>query len=67
MATSEGTMKAGTKIIVTFPARLDGVTQERATVARVTKDMLPLPAGYVPVRFEGDSGTILVHSQYIAQ
>lgn len=53
-------MKAGTKITVTwtFTGRV-----ESATVARTTKDMLPLPADYVPVRFA--QGVVLVHSSII--
>lgn len=53
-------MKAGTKITVTWT--FTGRT-ESATVARTTNDMLPLPAGYVPVRFA--QGVVLVHSSII--
>jgi hypothetical protein len=58
----ENDMTAGTKIIVTWP-RPEGDMQESATIAKTTKMMRPLPAGYVPVRFK--TGTVLVHSQYI--
>jgi len=51
-------MKAGTRITVTF-IRPQGDVQERAKVARTMRYMLPMPAGYVPVRF--DSGVLLVH------
>ena len=43
-------MKAGAKVLVTSIQR-QGKVQESATVCRVTRAMLPLPAGYVPVRF----------------
>ena len=56
-------MKAGTKITVTF-TRPEGDVQESAKVAQTRAYMLPLPSGYVPVRF--DSGVLLVHSRYIA-
>ena len=55
-------MKPGTKITVTF-IRPEGDVQESASVARTTAAMLPLPAGYVPVRFT--TGVLLVHSTYI--
>ena len=58
-------MKAGTGVTVTF-IRPEGNAKEAATIARVTKAMLPLPAGYVPVRF-ADGGTLLVNAQYISQ
>ena len=57
-------MKAGTKINVTF-IRPEGNVTERATVQRTTSDMLPLPQGYVPVRFANDGAKLLVHSRYI--
>jgi hypothetical protein len=45
-------IKAGTPILVRF-TRQDGSTgQERAKIARVMPYMLPIPQGYVPVRFE---------------
>jgi hypothetical protein len=57
-------MEAGTKITVTF-IRPEGDAKESATVVPTTAEMLPLPSGYVPVRF-ADGGTILVHQQYIS-
>ena len=57
-------MRAGTKITVTF-IRPEGDAKESATVARITKAMLPMPTGYVPVRF-ADGGVLLVHAQYIS-
>lgn len=57
-------MKAGQRIVVAFPARLHGPKEEGAKVARTTPAMLPLPPGYVPVRFD-DGARLLVHQQYI--
>lgn len=57
-------MKAGSKIIVTW-RRPEGDVTELATVGRVTKAMLPLPAGYVPVRFP--QGVLLVHASAIRE
>jgi hypothetical protein len=57
-------MRAGTKIAVKF-IRPEGDVKESATIARVTKAMLPMPAGYVAVRF-ADGGVLLVHAQYIS-
>lgn len=59
-------MKAGTKILVTF-IRPEGDVSERATVRRVTPAMLPLPLGYVPVKFENDGAVLMVHSSYITE
>ena len=59
-------MKAGTKVTVTF-IRPEGDVKEAATIGRVTKAMLPMPAGYVPVRFAADGALLLVHTQYISQ
>ena len=56
-------MKVGTKIVVTF-MRPEGDVTELAIVARVTKQMLPLPAGYMPVRFQ--QGVLLVHLSRIS-
>lgn len=39
-------------------------TYEVATLARVTRQMLPLPIGYVPVRFS-DGARLLVHTSRI--
>ena len=60
------TLKAGTKVVVTF-IRPEGNVSECATVRRVSPSMLPLPPGYVPVRFALDSATLLVHSTYITE
>lgn len=57
-------MRAGQRIIVTFPGRLHSPAQERAMVARTTPAMLPLPDGYIPVRFS-DGARLLVHQSYI--
>ena len=57
-------MKAGTQVTVTF-IRPEGDAKESATIGRVTKAMMPMPAGYVPVRF-ADGGLLLIHSQYIS-
>ena len=59
-------MKAGTKVTVTF-IRPEGDAKEAATIARMTKHMLPMPAGYMPVRFKADGALLLVHLSYIAQ
>lgn len=58
-------MKAGTKVTVTF-IRPGGNVQEAATIGRVTKAMLPMPEGYLPVRFAADGALLLVHRQYIS-
>jgi hypothetical protein len=57
-------MKAGTKITITW-IRPKGDVKEAATVGRVTAAMLPMPAGYVPVRF-ADGGMLLVHQMHIS-
>ena len=57
-------MKVGTKIAVTF-FRPEGDVTELAIVARVTKQMLPLPASYMPVRFH-QQGVVLVHLSRIS-
>ena len=59
-------MKAGTKVTVTF-IRPEGDAKEAAVIGRVTKAMLPMPAGHVPVRFAADGALLLIHSSYIAQ
>lgn len=38
-----------------------------AHTARVTKVMLPLPDGYVPVRFDDSRAVLLVHSSSIRE
>lgn len=58
-------MRAGQRIVVIFPFRREGPKQERAIVARTTPVMLPLPDGYIPVRFS-DGARLLVHESYIA-
>lgn len=57
-------MKAGQRIVVSFPARLYGPKEEGARVARTTAAMRPLPPGYVPVRFD-DGARLLVSEQHI--
>lgn len=57
-------MKAGTNVNVKF-IRPEGDVTEQATVCRVTAMMLPLPAGYLPVRFAADGAVALVHASYI--
>lgn len=56
-------MRAGTKITVRF-IRPEGDVTESATVTRTMKDMLPMPVGYVPVRF-ANGGRLLVHTSQI--
>jgi len=58
-------MKAGTKIQVRW-IRPEGDVLESATVRRVAAYMLPLPVGYVPVRF-ADGGTLMVHQSSIVE
>ena len=58
-------MKAGSKVTVTF-IRPEGDVKEAAIIGRVTKAMLPMPAGYVPVRFVADGARLLVHAQHIS-
>jgi hypothetical protein len=53
-------MKHGTRIetISCWP----GVEPERGTIMRVTREMMPLPAGYHPVKFDiPPSNGILIH------
>ena len=58
------TFKPGASVTVHW-VRPEGDVQEQAVIARTTSDMLPLPAGYVPVRFVGDTGTVLVYCDRI--
>ena len=58
-------MKPGAKVLVTSIQR-QGKVQEPATVCRVTRAMLPLPAGYVPVRFSAGGAVVLAPSSCIA-
>lgn len=58
-------MKAGTKVTVRCIGRLDGVLQETATIARTMPNMIPLPEGYIPVRFDADGARLLVHREKI--
>lgn len=51
------------QVLVTWH-RPEGDVTEAAKLARVTRDMLPLPAGYVPVRF-ADGGVLLIHSSSV--
>jgi hypothetical protein len=51
------------QVLVTW-RRPEGDVTESAKLARVTKNMLPLPTGYVPVRF-AYSGVLLVHSSAV--
>jgi hypothetical protein len=57
--------RTGASITVNW-IRPEGVFSEPATVARTTKHMLPLPVGYVPVRFS-DGGVLLVHDSRLSQ
>ena len=63
-ASRSKSMRVGTKITVTF-SRPEGDVQESAKVARTMGYMLPLPDGYVPVRF--DSGVLMVHVSAIQE
>ena len=56
---------AGRPITITW-TRPEGDVTEAAKIARATKTMLPLPIGYVPVRF-ADGGVLLVHASRIAE
>lgn len=59
-------MKAGSKVYVKF-INVDGSEgREPATVAITTREMLPMPAGYVPVRFHDGGATALIPSDRIA-
>ena len=57
-------LKAGTSVTVTF-VRPEGDHAESATIRRPTAAMLPLPAGYVPVRFANGS-TALVSAALVS-
>ena len=58
-------MKAGTQITVKGFDMEGDEFRECAKVARTTKDMLPMPQGYVPVLF-ADGSKMLVPSERIA-
>ena len=59
------TMKPGTKIIVALNVWTNGIRKtEGATVIPTKQSMLPMPDGFVPVRFD-DGSRLLVHSSYI--
>ena len=54
-------IKAGTRIEVRGRDFTGREVWEAATVGRVTKVMLPMPAGYHPVRFDVGGSGLLVH------
>lgn len=58
-------MKPGTRVFVTH-IRPEGDVTEMATVRRTTSAMLPLPAGYMPLRFVAEGATLLVHESRIS-
>ena len=60
-------MKAGTRVVVTFIRPEPGVYQELATVCRVVRKDMPLPPGYIRIRFDGDKAAGLVHVSYIKE
>lgn len=54
-----------TKIIKVRQIGTDGCEQlENARLAAVKRDMLPLPSGFVPVRFS-NGGMLMVHASRI--
>ena len=58
-------MKVGTQVLVRlYVGSIPAV--EDATVCRKTKDMLPIPDGYIPVRFL-DGRRLLAHESRIVQ
>lgn len=57
-------MKAGTKVTIKF-IRPEGDVLEPAMIVRTAQCMLPLPHGYLPVRFDSDRAILLVHSSAI--
>jgi hypothetical protein len=57
-------MKAGTKVMVQGWNIAGLPVTENATVARVTKEMIPMPANYVPVRF-ADGRKLLIPSEHV--
>lgn len=63
-ASKSTNMKAGTKVALNFIMMREGAAKEIATIARVTKRMLPMPDGYLPVRFS-DGGVLLIHKNQI--
>ena len=53
-------IKSGTPVQVEFVGLEGGLRYERATVARRIAAILPIPAGFVPIRF-ADGARLLVH------
>jgi hypothetical protein len=53
-------MKVGAQVLIKGSNASGAATVEAATVCRTTKAMLPMPAGYVPVRF-ADGARLLAH------
>jgi len=60
----EMSIKSGTPVQVEFVGLEGGLRYERATVARKMASMLPLPAGFIPVRFS-DGARMLAHESVI--
>ena len=59
-------MKSGTRVVVTFPNLMSPKT-ETGVVCRITAAMRPIPAGYVPVRFDADKARMLVPAELVVQ
>jgi hypothetical protein len=57
-------MKTGSHVLIKGSAVNGTAVCERATVCRTTHAMLPLPAGYVPVRF-ADGARLLCYASNI--
>ena len=60
-------MKKG-KVVITEAWGPDGVLYERGVVQEAKAHMLPIPHGYVPVKFDIDQSVLLVHlSRFISE
>ena len=60
-------MKKG-KVVITEAWGPDGVHYERGVVQEAKAHMLPIPPGYVPVKFDIDQSVLLVHlSRFISE
>lgn len=61
MATAAPKFKVGQRVGM-LSWHMDGTAwRQPAKVARTMPYMLPMPPGYVPVRFESDGARLLVH------
>jgi len=57
-------LKTGSAVEIEFVGADGAARYERATIARTMAYMLPLPAGFVPIRFS-DGARMLAHESVI--